>query len=404
MSGFIDLTSSTYSNLSQFGVLANTAMTSTGTTTVNSGLWGIPSGAVIPNMAVGTLPSGPATGAQAAAAQSELTTLITSINVKTSTLTTTTLGPTPGNYTFLPNINYINTPANGITFTDNALTFDASGNSDAQFFITVHSDGPGYLEFTRTSFNLINGARACNIFFLTNTYIVHTHNDATFSPLYGIFISGTYFTITRHSSVTGHVYAKTAFTATAQTTGTTINTSTCGEVLCYAKGTLILTQRGLVPIEKLKAGQSIITKGKINYNKYHSKNANIKAETLLWVSKFKVVDLNSKSRPICIKKNALGENMPFKDLYVSPGHGLLLDGHMVRANNLINGKTIYQDNECRDVEYYHVELDSHSAVFANGILSESYLAVNNRHVFENSISLRPKPKQTSNLKNILALR
>jgi hypothetical protein len=74
---------------------------------------------------------------------------------------------------------------------------------------------------------------------------------------------------------------------------------------------------------------------------------------------------------------------------------------MVRASRLVNGTTIYQDNECDDVEYYHVELDSHSAVFANGILSESYLALNNRHVFENSISLRRKP--THNLKNIRIL-
>lgn len=54
--------------------------------------------------------------------------------------------------------------------------------------------------------------------------------------------------------------------------------------------------------------------------------------------------LTSKSCPICIKKDALGKNYPFTDLYVSPEHGLLLHGKMISAKNIVNGKTIYQDN------------------------------------------------------------
>ena len=111
-------------------------------------------------------------------------------------------------------------------------------------------------------------------------------------------------------------------------------------------------------------------------------------EPVIWISKFKVIDLNSKSRPICIKKNALGQNYPFKDLYVSPCHSLLLNGKMVLAKHLVNGKNIYQDNECDSVEYYHLECENHSAIFANGILAESYLDVNNRDVFDNSITIR----------------
>ena len=180
MSGFIDLTSPTYSNLSPFGVLAQTAITSTGATTVNSGLWGIPAGSAIPNMVVGTPVSGLATGTQATNAQSELTTLISAINTKTAGLAVTTnLSATPGNYTFLPNINYRNTGANGISFTDNAIVFDGGNDTNSQFFITVKdvTAGSGYLVFTRTSFSLINGARACNNFFLTDAYITLVYTD-----------------------------------------------------------------------------------------------------------------------------------------------------------------------------------------------------------------------------------
>ena len=38
------------------------------------------------------------------------------------------------------------------------------------------------------------------------------------------------------------------------------------------------------------------------------------------------------------------------------------------ANDIINGNTIYQDNECESVEYYHLECEENSAIYANCIL------------------------------------
>ena len=80
------------------------------------------------------------------------------------------------------------------------------------------------------------------------------------------------------------------------------------------------------------------------------------------------------------------ENCPFQDLYVSPEHSLLLNDKMVVASSIINGNTIYQDTECNSVEYYHLECKHHCAIFANGILAESYLDTNNRYVFEKPLS------------------
>jgi hypothetical protein len=170
-------------------------------------------------------------------------------------------------------------------------------------------------------------------------------------------------------------------------------------IVCYVKGTLILTNQGFVPIENIKAGYKVITKGKIYNNKFFENEAKI--EPVIWISKFNVINLNEKSRPICIKKDALSKNNPFKDLYVSPNHALLLNGKIVLAKNILNGKTIYQDNECDSVEYYHLECENHSAIIANGILAETYLyGNNNRNVFENSIRLRRK----IDLKKIYALK
>jgi hypothetical protein len=81
---------------------------------------------------------------------------------------------------------------------------------------------------------------------------------------------------------------------------------------------------------------------------------------------------------------SLNSDFPFKDLYVSPNHALLINGKMCIAKNIVNGITIYQDNDCDNVEYYHLECEKHHAIIANGVLAESYLNVNNKYVFENT--------------------
>lgn len=383
-----------YLNLYQYGVLARGALTShgtgTGSTTVNNGYWyGSP---INGSLVAGTPPSG-LNSTISTAALNELNTLITDIITVTGGLNDGTV-VSESNQTFSPGINYYSNT--GITYTSKTLTFDAGNVPNPQFFITGY--GPG-ITFTSVTFNLINGAQASNIFWLSNPpsgaggftvttpvtavpgIIITTSNGST---------SSSTFTIPSSQNINGHIYSNTAITFNS--TGNVVVNSTSEPVVCYAKGTLILTKRGFVPIENIKAGYKVLTKGKIHNNKFIRNDANIKIDPVVWISKFKVYHLNSDSRPICIKKNALKPNCPFKDLYVSPGHSLLLNGRMVKANEIVNGKTIYQDNECDSVEYYHLECENHSAILANGVLAESYLDVNNRYVFENSISLRRSPE------------
>jgi hypothetical protein len=131
MSGFIDLTSPTYSNLSQFAILASATITGGGPPTiVNSGYWGS-TNQIYSDLSVGTLPSGPGTLSSILAAQNELATLIFDINTYTNTLGPPTPIPTPSpDITLLPNINYTETV---ITLGNVTINFDAGGNSDAQF-------------------------------------------------------------------------------------------------------------------------------------------------------------------------------------------------------------------------------------------------------------------------------
>lgn len=65
---------------------------------------------------------------------------------------------------------------------------------------------------------------------------------------------------------------------------------------------------------------------------------------------------------------------------MSPDHCMLIHGKMVRAKYLVND-TIYKEaGECA----------KHSAIVANGVLSETYVDLDNRHMFEESNRIQPR--------------
>lgn len=334
---------------------------------------------------------------------------------------------------FLPNYSYIT--ENDIEYGNILLTFDAKGNPDAQFFISANS-----FTFNETVFDLINGAQSSNIFW-SSKEINDELNVKNFtiinSSVPGIIQcspikSETIIISNNNSNMTlkGHIFsfgsiiceisspnreeisrelADEPIYITIDSTPIPITPSlatthivSTPPIVCYAKGTLILTKHGFVPIENMKVGDKVVTNGKI-YNNKIVKRFKTKSETVLWVGKFKVNKLNNNSRPICITKNSFDVNFPIKDLYVSPNHSMIIDGEMVLAKDLVNEVTIYQDMECENVEYYHLECENHSTIIANGVLSESYLNMDNRSVFENSVKIHPKKYMKSEMTKILSL-
>lgn len=377
-----------YPQLKQYGVLAAGALTSTNVITVNGGAWYGSPNTTNNGFVRGTLSPGYKV-VGSTAALNQLDTLIVDILALTNMLTGEDIYPSnEQDRIFYPNTNYYTNQ--GVAYSSKTLTFDGLGNPDAQFFITANQVA---ITLNSATIVLANGAKACNIFWLATGEAVGAF-IATDTSVPGNIITTADFTCTSDAApnitFTGHIFSKRAATLTRSGAGSlTINVSTCN-VVCYAKGTLILTKQGYVPIENIKAGHTVVTQGKIYNNNYTPSKARI--EPVVWVSKFKVKEMNKKSKPICIKKDSLGRNTPFKDLYVSPGHSLLLNGKMVLAKDIVNNQTIYQDDDCVNIEYYHLECEEHSAIFANGVLSESYLDVKNRHVFENSVKLRRRTK------------
>jgi hypothetical protein len=81
---------------------------------------------------------------------------------------------------------------------------------------------------------------------------------------------------------------------------------------------------------------------------------------------------NREKLPVCIKAGALGGGLPLRDLFVSPGHSMLLGETLVLARNLVNGVSITQGEMPEQIVYYQIELEAHDCVLAEGSWSESY--------------------------------
>jgi Hint domain len=81
--------------------------------------------------------------------------------------------------------------------------------------------------------------------------------------------------------------------------------------------------------------------------------------------------------PIRIARSALGRNVPHADLYVSETHGLLIDGVLVAAGNLVNDTTItrYDARELDELEFFHIKLEHHDVIYAEGAPTETLLEV-----------------------------
>jgi hypothetical protein len=63
---------------------------------------------------------------------------------------------------------------------------------------------------------------------------------------------------------------------------------------------------------------------------------------------------------------------------------MFLDGLLIPAHCLVNGKTILQERGLDRVDYYHVVLDSHDVLLAEGAPSESFMDDDSRSMFHNA--------------------
>jgi hypothetical protein len=157
--------------------------------------------------------------------------------------------------------------------------------------------------------------------------------------------------------------------------------------VCFLRGTMVLTPEGEVVVQDLKAGDKVIGSSGVREVK--------------WVGYRKTIihtiapEQRAKHLPIRICRNAIANLVPAKDIVVSPGHHVLIDGKLVRATDIQNGKTIYQETHHISFHYYHVELDQFDVISAHGLFSESWADGGNRDYFSNVdvAALHPEDRQ-----------
>jgi hypothetical protein len=148
---------------------------------------------------------------------------------------------------------------------------------------------------------------------------------------------------------------------------------------CFLEGTKILTERGYVPIEKLTTTDMVVSCGDIHNNKFCERNNRV--VPIRWVGKYTKKNPCRRHQPLCITKNAFSMGMPFEEVHLSGNHGVVLFGKLVPLKKLLNDSTVYRVPVDTAV-YYHIEVEGHQCIMANGVRAETYLDHGSRVMFE----------------------
>lgn len=132
---------------------------------------------------------------------------------------------------------------------------------------------------------------------------------------------------------------------------------------CFLTGTHVATEHGEKRVEELKIGELVQT-------------ADGGLDPIKWIGRQTChpgyVKNPLRAYPIWIKAGALGQGLPHRDLYVSPDHALLVEGLLINAGALVNGTSIIKTDPTERFTYYHIELERHALLIAEGTLAESY--------------------------------
>jgi hypothetical protein len=141
---------------------------------------------------------------------------------------------------------------------------------------------------------------------------------------------------------------------------------------CFLRGTAIRTLSGEVPVEELQIGDLVETVNGATFPIKWIGRRTYKKSGSSWPENV---------MPIRIVRGALDEHTPHEDLYLSPQHALFLNGVLIPAKELVNGRSITPalPDEREEIEYFHIMLAGHEVILAEGAPAETFRPENSDH-------------------------
>ena len=234
-----------------------------------------------------------------------------------------------------------------------SLVVDAAGN----LFGTT-SNGGAFAD--GTVFEIANGSGV-----MTTLLSFNGTNGAT--PLSGLT-----------ADAAGNLFG-TTYGGGASSLGTVFEVTNSGYVApipCFCRGTMIKTPSGEIAVEQLRAGDLVQTWAGL-------------PRRIVWVGMGRTL-VTPRNRcdvtPVIVRASALDDGVPSRNLHVTRHHALLVRDVLVPVEHLINGASILWDDRAQVVEYYHIELEVHDILVADGAPAESFRDDGNAHQFQNRAS------------------
>ena len=149
-----------------------------------------------------------------------------------------------------------------------------------------------------------------------------------------------------------------------------------GLIPCFTAGAQIAVPGGTMPVEQLSVGDAVMTRD-------HG------GQIIRWIGRRHILaeelEQCPQLRPVRIMAGALGDGLPTHDLVVSRQHRMLLRSKiairmfgmteiLMPAIKMTALPGIFVDETCAEVTYFHLLLDRHEIIFAEGAATESLFA------------------------------
>ena len=122
-----------------------------------------------------------------------------------------------------------------------------------------------------------------------------------------------------------------------------------------------------MPVESLAIGTKVITTNGPKPVKWIGRQTLRRNRSVAW---------HPRVLPVRVSRFAIDDQTPRRDVRLSQWHSLFIDGVLIPARHLVNGRSIRFDEAAlasEVLEYFHVELETHEVIFAEGMPVEVYM-------------------------------